>query len=521
MLDDHLPPDQLAAPALRSALTQAHARVAELEREVTHLRGCLARQNEAIIRLETENRRLRRELQDLRTLLAGVTEQNALLRQQVAALQRANARLRGDEPQAEHQPDPWPSETTKRSTGTRPRKKRKPEHNHGRRRAEEVDRRVRHVVETCPHCGSPLQGGWVHRRVQTIDLPPPPRALVVEHELVARRCPGCRRPVVAAPPGLEHGRIGRYRFGPRLIALVAVMATVERLPGRQIRERLEREYGLRLSQGGLIGLLQLAARQAEGAYERLGVQIRGSPVVHADETGWRPGGVPGYIWAFSTARVYYFHYDAHRSKDVPDGVLGEDFAGTLVTDFYASYDHYPGPKQRCWSHLWREIRQLVKEHPKDAELAAWVAGVRAIYQAATGERPAAERGTTPEASRAREERARRYERLLLELCPESMSADRPEATLAKRCRKYIAELFTFVRDPQVPPTNNAAERSLRPLVIARKISGGTRTATGSKTRMILASVLGTARLQGQDPIAVCQGLLLAQPPTPPDSAPTT
>ena len=97
------------------------------------------------------------------------------------------------------------------------------------------------------------------------------------------------------------------------------------------------------------------------------------------------------------------------------------------------------------------------------------------------------------------------------LCPESLAADRPEVTLAKRLPTHLTELFTFVHDPLVPPTNNAAERSLRPLVIARKISGGTRSATVSQTRMVLASIATTARLQGQQPDQVIHSLLLAQP----------
>ncbi len=90
----------------------------------------------------------------------------------------------------------------------------------------------------------------------------------------------------------------------------------------------------------------------------------------------------------------------------------------------------------------------------------------------------------------------------------------PYATLANRLRTHLAELFTFVRDPAAAPTNNAAERSLRPLVIARKVSGGTRSATGSQTRMILYSLAATAKLRGLNPTAVFQQIVLA----PPDAA---
>lgn len=372
----------------------------------------------------------------------------------------------------------------------------------------ESDDHLTHAADACPRCGTPLVGGWVHDRMQVIDLPERQRAIVTEHSRLARHCPTCRRRVLPPPVGSQAGRIGRRRFGPRLIAAVVTMRTAERLPLGQIQARLEREYGLHLSAGGLVGLLDLAAARAGPAYAALGEQVRASPVVHSDETGWRQDGVPGYIWSVSTAESRCFHYDASRSGQVADTVLGEEFAGILVSDFYAAYDHLPGMKQRCWSHLWRDLTALATEYPDDGELLAWIAGVRAIYQAAMEPRPASEEGMTTQAVRRRARRAARYERQLLLLCPGDMSPDRPHVTLVKRIRRYSGELFTFVRELGVPATNNAAERALRPQVIARKISGGTRSASGSSTRMVLASVIATAQLRGQDPTAATHRFLL-------------
>jgi hypothetical protein len=508
-MDDGLPLASLSATTLRSLLTQERAKYAALEQELARLSAAIERQNERIIALEQENAQLRRIVAEQQEVIAGLAEQNALLRQQVAALQQENARLRGEPPTPAHQASPWPSERTKQERVSGPRKTRDGKHNRGRHRASQVDERIDHAVSSCPRCGTQLVGGWVHRTSQVIDLPPQQRAHVTEHRLIARHCPVCRTRVLPAPVGCAAGRIGRRRFGPRLIATVATMATIERLPGRQIQARLVREYGLRLSHGGLIGLLQLAAARAGPADAALREQVRASPVVHADETGWREDGIPGYIWSCSTPDARIFHYDASRSGQVADTVLGEQFAGILVSDFYAAYDHLPGMKQRCWSHLWRDITALATEHPEDGELAAWVAGIRAIYQAAMQPRPGGEEGLTSQARRRRHRRARRCERQLLLLCPEDMPPDRPEATLVKRIRRYSTELFTFVAELDVPPTNNAAERALRPQVIARKISGGTRSSTGSATRMVLASVLATAQLRGQDPAMICQRLLLS------------
>jgi hypothetical protein len=159
----------------------------------------------------------------------------------------------------------------------------------------------------------------------------------------------------------------------------------------------------------------------------------------------------------------------------------------------------------------RDLDKLVHEQAQDTETVAWVEGIRWIYEQARLPRPAVEEGPTPQAVRARERRARQCEALVLLLCPAQPDPDLPSATLATRLRKHLAELFTFVRDPLVPPTNNDAERSLRPLVIIRKVSAGTRSEAGSTTRMTLYSLGATARLQGKDPSAVYQQLLLAPP----------
>ncbi len=109
--------------------------------------------------------------------------------------------------------------------------------------------------------------------------------------------------------------------------------------------------------------------------------IRASPVVHADETGWRQNGNNGYVWTFSTPTERYF-LRRGRGKAVVDEALGEAFSGVLVSDFYAAYHHYDGPKQRCWAHLLRDIHDLRALYLKDAPLARWAAAVHRLYEEA-------------------------------------------------------------------------------------------------------------------------------------------
>ena len=191
-------------------------------------------------------------------------------------------------------------------------------------------------------------------------------------------------------------------------------------------------------------------------------RIRGSPVVFADETGWRQDGVNGFVWTFSTPAERYFV----RRNAVSRWWRGlERSSAECWSDFYAAYNHYPGLKQRCWAHLLRDIHDLRGTHPDDGALAQWAAAVKVLYTEA-GSADARERNVAQ----------RRLERRLLALC--RPYADDPLAVQRKLCRRierFIKELFVFVAEPHVPSDNNAAERSLRHLVVSRKISHTLRT----------------------------------------------
>ena len=189
-----------------------------------------------------------------------------------------------------------------------------------------------------------------------------------------------------------------------------------------------------------------------------------------------------------------------RGKAVVDEALGDSFSGVLVSDFYAAYHHYDGPKQRCWAHLLRDIHDLRARYPDDAPLAQWADAVHQLYRQAKA-------CTHPqEASRRTAQLA--LERRLLALCqPFLLDASATQAKLCRRIERHIKELFVFVAEPAVPSDNNAAERSLRHLVVSRKISGGTRSERGTDSKMTLASLFGTWRVQGLNPLTACRQLL--------------
>ena len=359
--------------------------------------------------------------------------------------------------------------------------------------------RVEHVMENCPDCGAHLSGGWIQRTREVIELPVVP-AQVTEHVYIARTCPACRRR--CTPPAELGGVIlGQQRLGVNLLSLIATLREEGRLPIRSVQWYLDTVHQLRLSVGAIVSAIHRTAQRAQPAVAAILDRIRGSPVVHADETGWREDGANGYVWTFSTPTERYF-LRRGRGKAVVDEALGESFSGVLVSDFYAAYHHYDGPKQRCWAHLLRDIHDQRTLYPDAAPLARWADAVHGIYDRAKA-------FTHPQAKLRRTAQLA-LERQLLAL-GQPFRHD-PSATQAKLCRRierHIKELFVFVAEPAVPSDNNAAERSLRHLVISRKISGGTRSEQGTESKMTLASLFGTWRAQGLNPLAACRQLLVS------------
>jgi len=306
------------------------------------------------------------------------------------------------------------------------------------------------------------------------------------------------------------GAIGaKGRFGWSVVALVAVVRTKLRLPLAQVQWLLRQGWGLHLSIGTLSGLLDEAARAGRGTYDQLLDQARASPVLHVDETGWRQDGRNGFIWTVTTPTVRFFQFSSSRAGAVAQRLVGAEYEGVVVSDFSTAYDQLDGRHQRCWAHFLRALHELKAATPDYAELHAWGDAVHALYARAVAAAAVAGRST-----KEREATQRGFERELLAVC-RTQAVGSPHAALCQRVERYHPELFTFVTEPFVPATNNAAERSLRPLVIARKISAGTRSAQGSQTRLVLQSLIATWDLRVQDPVAAMLTLLRS----PRDAAP--
>jgi len=438
-------------------------------------------------------------IESLEEQLKQALKQVRLLEEQLAT---AHKRIEELEKQKTPPPAFVKANVKKRPEGQKqPRKKRDPKHNRARRR-EKPTRIVEHHITACPVCSSRLGGVSVARRRQVIELPPPPPIEVTEHAIYHGWCSHCGT-WREAPLDVSREVIGQGRMGVKLTSVIAYLRTVMRLPVRQIQSYLATLHGLRISSGEIVELLHRAKAQLQPLVAALKQQIRASPAVQADETGWREAGKNGYIWSVSTPEVRYYEYHHSRGSEVVKQLLGESFEGVLGSDFLASYNIYAGLHQRCWVHLLRDGHDLKEQYPDDATVHHWFGQLKALY-----ERACAYAGPDPSLPPAKQQAARRqyqlaFERELMQLCAPYVGTSAAMHTLCERVQRFLPELFVFVARPEVPAHNNLAERSVRPLVIARKISGGSRSPKGSHTRMDLFSLFGTWAAQGLNPFFQC------------------
>ncbi|GAC1343236.1 MAG: IS66 family transposase [Ktedonobacteraceae bacterium] len=360
----------------------------------------------------------------------------------------------------------------------------------------------------CPTCHLRLGGLSLARSREVIDVPEPPLVEVTEHRIYKGWCAGCQK-WYEAPLDLHEQVVGQGRIGVRLASLMATLRTVMRLPIRQIQAYLLTLHGVTISIGEIVELLHRLKEQMQPHLDALKMQIRASPAVQADETGWREDGSNGYIWSVSTPSIRYYEYHHSRGGEVVKELIGDDFGEVRGLDFYASYNIHQGLYQRCWVHFLRDGHELKEKYPHNEQLFTWAASVKAIYeQAVTWAEQGPDQRLSPRKPRlARVAHQHAFEQQLWQVCQPYVRTAAHQHTLCERVERFLPELFVFVAIPGVPSHNNLAERSVRPLVVARKISGGTRSPKGSQTRMGLASLCGTWMAQHLNPFQQCLATL--------------
>lgn len=445
--------------------------------------------------------RLERLVADLRREIEGLREQNGRLRARIEELEESG---RAD---SQNSSKPPSSEPIGRRRHKKPRSPRKPGGQPGHEEAhrellppEQVDRVVDVRPKECCRCGKRLHGDdpepWRHQVAELPDIRPD----VTEYRMHDLAC-SCG---ATTPAWLPDG-VSLSPFGPRLTAMVSLLTCVYGLSKRQSQELFSDAFGVDISTGAVISAEQRMSEALEKPVEEAREYVANQPVVHVDETGWREHGERVTAWTAVTTAITVFLITAHRCLEGANELL-RTFGGVLVCDRFSVYRRWPQRwKQYCWAHLKRTFVKFLERGGKSGRLGRkllkQVAALFAVVHRARD-------GTiAPPTFRKKIAKIRRRVEALLR---RGGVCGHPKTQ--RTCQNLLSEfeaLWTFSEQPGVDPTNNAAERALRPIVIWRKSSFGTWSAEGSRLVERLMTVRSSLRQQGRNVLLFLQEAYVA------------
>lgn len=371
---------------------------------------------------------------------------------------------------------------------------------HGRKLPSVVHHSYRLHLHHCPECFLPLaRGGAVSSHtVEDIPTPKETRIIVSCYDSERQWCPRCQKEVTAVPAGV----IPRCRLGINLLSLVLLWKYRTRMPLLQIKANLQLLYGLKISLSALEEILYRAREYLGENHQKILRTIRSSPVKHADETSWRTKGENGWLWEFLTGDAVYYTIEETRGKGVPEIVLsGAKETDVLVHDDYAAYQNLPGCHQSCWAHLLREARNEAGLEFASQEAKALYQELKVIFSRLE------EIIREPFIPDDRQKLYQEYLDLLTQIGNRNYQNEDVKR-VQTRIKNQAGNLLTALLFPGVPLTNNLAERNIRPVVIARKISGGSKTVKGAQTFAVNASVIQTLVLRKEPLFSSLKEMLL-------------
>jgi transposase len=352
---------------------------------------------------------------------------------------------------------------------------------------EQIKQSVPVKPSACRKCGQALSGDDPQPRKHQVAEIPPVQAEVTEYRLHRLTCMACgTRTCASLPAGVPTGA-----FGPRLQAVLAILAGGYRLGKRPIRQLAHDLFGLSISTGMVAKLERSTAEALQQPMAELEEHVR-TQHANVDETSWREAMHKAWLWVVVTPLVTVFHIAATRCGKVAGRLLGSAYRQVVTSDRWKAYNGFRR-RQFCWSHLRRDFQAMIDRQNRGTPIGKRLLGLsdrmfawwhrvrdgtlnRSSFQVYVSGLRAEVREALIQGATCR--------------CPKT----------AATCRNLTAnepKLWTFVWQEGVEPTNNAAERALRHAVLWRKGSGGTDSRHGSRFVERILSVRETCRQQGR------------------------
>jgi len=351
---------------------------------------------------------------------------------------------------------------------------------------ERIDEIKEHKLDKCPICGEPVSDTQEIREriVEDIEQPKTKNTKHLIHRCYCKKCDKIVEPEI-------DDALPNARFGLRLMMLILILKLDSRIPSNKIVSLLDSVFQIKISDGEIYSILNQLSEAFGDYYNELEQKIREALVKYIDETGWRINGKNNWLWVFINDEVALYLVRKRRNHKVPYELLGNQEGKTIVSDRLVSYDELQKKSgcnhQICWTHLLRNSKDLAEHYPEARYIHKRMKFI--FRKAKEGEKK---------------------NKLLgwIDLMASRTYTHSEVFKFVKSiCRNHKDDLFRFVEHPEIEPTNNLAERGIRPVVVIRKISGGSRSDKGAETTCRLLSVLQTAKLQSRDYIGFMNNLL--------------
>jgi transposase len=427
--------------------------------------------------------------QELLDRIARLEAENASLRARIAELEQQLMELSASPPPSGDPPAPV-FVKPKRQKRRRKKPGRKPGHpGSHRQRPTQADEIIEVSLEDCPHCHGTLED--MHTCEQYVEEVIPAQTKVICYRTYRGYCPHCQRTVESRHPD----QIPHRMIGSRALLTAAQLKHELGVPYRKTASVMKRLCGLSITPGALVQQMSDLAGWLKPEYEAIQSAIRQSSSVNVDETGWRLDGKSCWLWAFTNDSFTIYAVNPSRGHQVVLQQLGEDYAGTVISDFYTAYNPLPYRQQKCLVHLLRELSKCAPGNTE--EYAAFHKKLTRLLRDSLR----LKQRVSDLPQDVFDRRLKRIHHRLAELAGATYETHDCQR-LAKRLSKHAHQLFTFLEQMDVESDNNRAERAIRPAVVTRKISGGNRSPKGTEALGIITSVIQTCKQQDRDFVEV-------------------
>ena len=366
---------------------------------------------------------------------------------------------------------------------------------YNRRVPERIDAIKALNPKRCPHCNTKLGETQEVRSRHVTDIRLTSKVKNVRYDIHRKYCPKCKRLVEAEVAGA----LPRARFGLNLMLLVMYLRLGLRLPGNKVRDYFMDVFQLKISEGEIVHILKQLVVAYSDYYQHLEKMVKLARIKHTDSTGWRVNGKNYHAWVFIAAGVVLYKIRKRNNHKVALALFGRKQKGViLVVDRHSAFRTLAEKTgfllQLCWSHILKDSKDLAKDFGREGKHVH--KKLKEIYTIAVS----LDHKGTPEI-------VEQLKGEMLMLLDRHYNHITVWKFVKNLCERDLENLFRFVTDPEVDPTNNISERELRHLVIIRKISNGSRSRRGANATAMLLSIIQTLRFNKKNVLEGLQDVL--------------